>query len=142
MNYYIDLSNRLLQMAKSGESTQSLRHELYYVSENMLVNGLKTDELKVIFWENIYNAYLLIMLKEQVRPQHILRQKRIKIARLYLSLNDIEYGVLRKPQYKIGLFRIYSSLYYSFAKTIALEEAAVSKVARLNKHILQLSEDL
>lgn len=142
MNYYIDLSNRLLETARSGESTQSIRHELYYVTETMLVSRLNTDELKIIFWENIYSAYLLIMLKEQVQPQSILKRKRIKVVRLVLSLNDITYGILRKPQYKIGLFRFYSSFYYSFVKDIAVEKAAVSNVVRLDKDILLLSESL
>jgi hypothetical protein len=82
------------------------------------------------------------MLKEQVHPKKILKRKRIKIARLVLSLNDIEYGILRKPKYKKGYFSIYSSLYYSFVKDFAVEQSAVTKVVRLDKSILQLSESL
>lgn len=140
MNYYLNLSSRLLEIAKSGEDTQALRKELYYVSTNALAYRLNTDELKVIFWQNIYNAYLLIMIQEQVLPKNIFKRKRIKIARLVLSLNDIEYGILKKPKYKIDIFRVYSSLYYSSSRGFAVKQMAVSEEARLDKNILQLSQ--
>jgi hypothetical protein len=108
----------------------------------MLVSRLNTDELKVTFWENIYNAYLLIMLQEQVDIKNILKRKRVRIARLVLSLNDIEYGILRKLQYKKAFLRIYASFYYSFAKDLAVEDARMAKMARLDKKILQSSENL
>jgi hypothetical protein len=80
------------------------------------------------------------MLKEQVEPKNILKRKRVKIARLVLSLNDIEYGILRKPLHKMSLFNIYSSFYYSFVQDIAVQQATLAEEARLDKNILQLFE--
>jgi hypothetical protein len=137
VNYYINLSVSLLEKAKSGEDTILLRKELYYVTIGSLVNNLKTDELKFIFWENIYNAYLLIMLKERVLPKYIFKVKRIKISRYILSLNDIEYGILKKPKFKIGVYPIVPYLYPSHIKQLAVEKTDVTLDERLNKNILQ-----
>ncbi len=130
------MSVSLLEKAKLYEDTTSFRKELYYVTISGLVNKLKTDELKMIFWENIYNAYLLIMLKENVSPKNIFKLKRIKISRFILSLNDIEYGILRKPKFKIGLYQIVPYLYPSHIKQLAVEKTDVTLAERLNKNIL------
>lgn len=137
LNYYINLSARLLEKVKLGEDTSSLRQELYFVTLGGLTNKINTDELKVIFWENIYNAYLLIMLKEQIQPKaNFLKIKRIKISRFVLSLNNVEYGILRKPKFKIDFHRLYSPFYPLYIKKLKVEKTNVSKDARLDKHIL------
>jgi hypothetical protein len=125
-----------LEKVKLDEDTSSLRQELYFVTLGGITNKLNTDELKVIFWENIYNAYLLIMLKEQIPPKNILKIKRIKISRFVLSLNDVEYGILRKPKFKINIPNFYSSLFPLYIKKLAVEKTDSSKDARLDKQIL------
>ncbi len=126
-----------MEKAKLGEDTSSLRQELYFVTIGGLANKINTDELKVIFWEGIYNAYLLIMLKEQIPPKNILKIKRIKISRFVLSLNDVEYGILRKPKFKIDFHRLYSPFYPLYIKKLAVEKTNMSKNTRLDKHILK-----
>jgi hypothetical protein len=125
-----------LEKAKLNEDTASLRKELFYISRQQFLTKVMTDDLKVIFWENIYNAFLLIMLKEQIQPKNILKQKRIKIAYFNLSLNDIEYGILKKPKFKIGLHRINTLFYSSYIKRMAVIETDVSGTARLEKKVL------
>ncbi len=136
MNYYINLSERLLQMAKLDDDSSSLRQELYFITLAGLTSKVNTDELKVIFWENIYNAYLVIMLKEQIPSKNILKIKRIKISRFVLSLNDVEYGILRKPKFKINFPRLYSPFYPLYIKKLAVKKTDASKDARLDKQIL------
>jgi hypothetical protein len=125
-----------LKKAKLDEDSSSLRKELYYIRISGLESKLNTDELKIIFWGNIYNAYLLIMVKEQIPPKDILQLKRIKISQFLLSLNDIEYGILRKPKFKIGSYNIYLPFYPSYIKKLAVEKKDKTIVARLDKNIL------
>jgi hypothetical protein len=53
LNYYIDLSERILTKAKLGEDSTSLRKELYYIRASSLEFKINTDELKKKFWVNI-----------------------------------------------------------------------------------------
>lgn len=136
MNYYINFSERILEQAKTEEGTSALRKELYYITIGGLNNKVNTDELKLIFWENIYNAYLRIMIKEERLPKDIFKLKRIKISQFILSLNDIEYGILRKPIFKLGFYSIQHHFYPLFIKNLAVKKPDVSLLARLDKNIL------
>lgn len=136
MNYYVNLASRLLEKAKAGDDTAELRQELYFVTFGGLTSKVNTDELKVLFWTNIYNAYVLIMIKEQRPLKDILDIKRIKISRFRLSLNDIEYGILRKPKFKIDFTILFSSFYPSYIKKLAVEKTDLSKSTILEKQIL------
>ena len=49
LNYYIDLSERILAKAKLQEDTAELRKELYYIRTNILERKINTDELKKYF---------------------------------------------------------------------------------------------
>lgn len=135
INYYIDLSERILKRAKLDEDSTSLRKELYYVRVSNLEGKINTDELKKTFWINIYNAYLLIMAKEQIQNEKIFKLKRIKFSYYILSLNDIEYGILKLYKYKIGSFKIYNLFYPPFIKNLAVEKRDSSITGLLNKSI-------
>jgi hypothetical protein len=79
-NYQIILSENILSKAQIGEDTTSLRRELYYIRPSSLEIKLNTDELKKVFWVNIYKAYILIMADEVNQNKGMLKRKRIKIA--------------------------------------------------------------
>lgn len=136
LNYYIYLSERILELAKLEEDTTPLRKELYYVRVNSLEIKVNTDELKKIFWINIYNAYFLIMTQEQLQNKNLFKLKRIKFSCYLLSLNDIEYGILKLPKYKIGSYTLLDPFYPRFIKKLAVEKSESTISSYLNKSIL------
>lgn len=141
LNYYIDLSERILAKAKLQEDTAALRKELYYIRTNILESKINTDDQKKIFWINIYNSYVLIMANEKLQIKKPYKLKRIKFSNFLLSLNDIEYGILRIQQYNIGFYKIYNSFYPAYIKKLALEIKDSTIILHLNKNILIKSTD-
>lgn len=136
LNYYIDLSERILLKAKLEEDSASLRKELYSTRVSGLECKINTDELKKKFWVNIYNAYFLIMVNEQIQNKNFFIIKRIKFSHFLLSLNDIEYGILRIEKYKIGFYKIYDPFYPTYIKTLSIEKIDDSIKKRLDKSVL------
>ncbi|SDW13076.1 DUF547 domain-containing protein [Flavobacterium degerlachei] len=104
VNFPIQLSESILLYAQLGQDSSSLRRELYFIKEHKLELYLNTDQLKCIFWVNIYNAYSIIIASEASRSEEAYKTKRIKVAHNSFSLNDIEYKILRinsrNPVYK------------------------------------------
>lgn len=135
-NYYIDLSERILIKAKVGEDSTSLRKELYYIRTINIESKINTDELKKIFWANIYNAYFLIMVNEKIDNKKIFKLKRIKFSNCLLSLDDIEYGILKIDKQKISFYKIYNLFYPSFIKKLAVEKSDNTIIGLLNKSII------
>lgn len=133
LNYYIDFSERLLENAKSGKDTSYMRREFYGLSLNSLDSKLDTDELKISFWVNIYNAYRLILAQEQIPFKKLFKFKRIKFSKEILSLNDIEYGILKTTKYKLGNFKFENPFYPDFIKKLALEKKDETITAQLIK---------
>jgi hypothetical protein len=141
-NYYIALSERIINKVKLNEDSTSLRRELYQIRISGLQAKLNTDELKTIFWENIYNAYLMIMINEQVEKKKIFKIKRIKLSSYLLSLNDIEYGILRTRNFNLGFYKIFNPFYPSFIKKLALKKLDDTIIPHLNKSILNSSSQV
>jgi hypothetical protein len=142
VNYYIDLSERILTKAKLQEDNASLRKELYYIRTNGLKSKINTDELKKIFWINIYNSYVLIMADENLPSKNPFKLKRIKFSNFRLSLNDIEYGILGIQKYNLGFCKIYNPFYPYLIKKLAIEKKDNTIFTRLNKNILSKTTDL
>ncbi len=136
-NYYINLSERILAQAKLGEDSTSLRKELYYMRMNGIESKLDTDELKTHFWVNIYDAYLLIMISENVDPKKVFKLKRIKFSHCLLSLNDIEYGILRKKKFNLLFKNFYNPFYPAFINRLAVENVDNVRHINLDKSILE-----
>lgn len=142
LNYYIDLSERILAKAKMQEDTAELRKELYYIRTNILERKINTDELKKIFWINIYNSYVIIMAKEKLQIKKPNKLKRIKFSNFLISLNDIKYGILRIQKYNIGSYKIYNPFYPSYIKKLDVEKTDSTIILYLNNNILINSTDV
>lgn len=138
-NYYLDLSKRILSKAQLGEDSLALRKELFYVRVSNLESKINTDDLKNIFWENIYNAYLLIMISEKVEAHKIFKTKRVKLSSFVLSLNDIEHGILGASKINLGFYQFSNPFYPSYIKDLAVEKFDPSNAPKLNKSILSIA---
>jgi hypothetical protein len=72
-----------------------------------LVDDLKTDQQKISFWVNIYNAFIQISLTENPKEYEnrgaFFGKKRVKSGGEILSFDDIEHGIIRKSRIKISL---------------------------------------
>ena len=103
----IELSVDLLQMVKQNKNTELGQIALSSLKEDDLHQQLSTPIQKQVFWINIYNAYIQILLKEE--PQlyedrsSFFSKERIKIAGQLLSFDDIEHGILRASTWKLSL---------------------------------------
>lgn len=135
-NYYIALSEDILSLARQGKDTNQLRRRLFYILETKLEKNLYNDALKKAFWINIYHSYYLIISKETQTTDLIFDIKRIKIARSFFSLNDIEHGILRKFKFKMGFGYISNPFYSDTIKKFAVNAVDYRILFALKSHSL------
>jgi hypothetical protein len=132
-NYLISLSEKIVLYAEIDQDTSMLRRELHYIKLKRLLTLLDSDELKIRFWANIYNAFYLIMLDESSIAEVPLKYKRIKIAGNVISLHDIEYKILKLNNNKI-VQRLSIDLFSSsFLKEVAVENVQFSVQLKLKR---------
>ena len=90
-----------------GADTRPQLDSLAIVSPQVLVDELQTEDEKLAFWLNVYNAYIQIKLKENsgqyVKRSQFFSTKSIVIAGQKLSLDAIEHGILRHSKTKLSL---------------------------------------
>jgi hypothetical protein len=135
-NYPIQLSENILLKAKLGQDSSILRRELYYVKVKKLESYLNNDELKSAFWCNIYNAYVLIIAKENVGKSEVFQYKRIKIAHNTFSLDDIEFKVLGMGSRNLFYKFVCKLFCPSYIRKLALDSVDYSLQIKLNKRSL------
>ena len=136
-NYYIQLSESILNKEKLGENTWSLRRELNNVSFGIFQSKINTDELKNIFWSNIYNEFFLrVEGRKQVETATIFKVKMVKFSGYVLSLNDIEFGILGTKKINLGFYELSNPFYPSYIRKLAVEKFDKNKVNHLIKSTL------
>lgn len=100
------LSEQFLQNIINESSTNEIRAQLYGITLEELENGLKTDNEKLAFWTNIYNAYIQVILTENPDlyqdRQAFFKKEQIPIAGRLVSFAKIEHGIIRKSQWELG----------------------------------------
>ena len=97
-----ELSTRLLIAEHEGEDSSSVIKQLSSISMDQLFSDLTNEDSRRAFWVNCYNAFTQILIKEK-SPNLLsgksraafFSSKNIVIADQFLSLNDIEHGMLR-----------------------------------------------
>jgi len=120
-SFPIRLSENILLQAKLGHDSSSLRRELFFMKSRKLEACLNNDKLKSVFWCNIYNAYVLIIAKENLKVDSVFKYKRIKIARTAFSLDDIEFKILKKNNATL-LYKVLNGLFCpSYISKLAVE---------------------
>ena len=102
-----ELSELFLQRIKNNEDTQDLQDVLSNTSIEELDNALDTNDKRLAFWINIYNAYIQVIL--QKNPElyddrgSFFKKEQITIAGETVSFAKIEHGIVRKSQWEYGL---------------------------------------
>ncbi|MEM6767556.1 MAG: DUF547 domain-containing protein [Bacteroidota bacterium] len=101
------LSAKLLSTVTAAKSPQNLQTQLRELSPNELAVALNTDDKRKAFWINVYNSYIISILKEQPAlfedRSAFFTKKRMTIAQTDLSFDDIEHGFLRRSKIKLSL---------------------------------------
>jgi hypothetical protein len=104
---YQKVSKELLSNIIAKKSFQNEIDILSKSTLDELQNQLKTDQQKIAFWVNIYNAFIQISLTENPDLYNdkgaFFSEKRVKIVGETLSFDDIEHGIIRKSRMKISL---------------------------------------
>lgn len=123
---YNDLSENLLENLKANKSVFEIQNKLENVTENELEEALKFDEQRKAFWINVYNGYIIAILKINKKAfedrGNFFSKKQIKIAGKLLSFDDIENGMIRKSQFKFGLGYIRKVFPPAFERKLRVKE--------------------
>jgi len=102
-----DLAVRLLRAVETDEETAELEREIAALDRDRLVEALSDDGIKKAFWIDVYNAFAQLPLVANPalfeNRSTFFGAKRIPVAGRYLSLDDVEHGLLRRSQLSWGL---------------------------------------
>ncbi|SIS08824.1 DUF547 domain-containing protein [Natronorubrum thiooxidans] len=106
----LSLSADLLYTVKTEGDTDWLQDQLATLERSRLERALASREGKLAFWLNCYNAYAQLLSEAEpalpeggVRARWKLRTRdRIPVSGVWISLNDIEHGMLRCSKHPWG----------------------------------------
>jgi hypothetical protein len=106
-HYYVEVSKTFLTQLKTGEDASQIVRLYEKFDFNSLASQVDTREEKLAFWVNTYNAYVQYLLT--IDPAlfedrgAFFSQKRVVIAGINMSFDDIEHGIIRDSRVKLGL---------------------------------------
>lgn len=123
---YIELSGQLLQSIIDNEPTAEIEKKLQSVSTKILSGQLQTDVDKKVFWINVYNAYIQLLLIENPNLYEdrgdFFKKERITIAGEQLSFDEIEHGIIRSSKIKLSLGLLRNPFVGKFERTFRTKE--------------------
>lgn len=107
----LTLSADLLYEVKTGGETAELRERLASFDRTRLRRALSSEPRRLSFWLNCYNAFAQVLLEEdpslldgsRLDRWKFFARDRIPVAGVYLSLNDVQHGMLRGSKHPWGL---------------------------------------
>ena len=106
---FVVVSQNLLETTREKQPTKDIQDQLAKVSLRELSKDLDTDERRLAFWINVYNAYIQILLTDDATlfddRSAFFTEKRMTIAGQKVSFDNIEHGIIRASQskYTLGL---------------------------------------
>lgn len=127
----LSLSADLLYTVKTEGDADQLREQLAALERTQLERALSGREGKLAFWLNCYNAYAQLLIEDEepdlFEGGHLDRWKffardQIPVSGVWLSLNDIEHGLLRSSKQSWGFGYVPRLLPSSFERQFRLEE--------------------
>lgn len=106
-NQWTEWSQSLIELQKEGKDISGQLTFIQQFSASEIATDLTTDAQKKAFWINTYNALVQYQLgkhPELFENRSSFYSKTFLILKdVNLSLDDIEHGILRKSQLKLGL---------------------------------------
>jgi len=108
-NNYLKISQNLLENIKDDKPVDDEVKTLKNSTLEDLTAQLKTDDQKLAFWINVYNAFIQLSLKENPEQysddnrSDFFSKDRVNIAGEKISFDDIEHGIIRSSMSKISM---------------------------------------
>ncbi|MDZ4809022.1 MAG: DUF547 domain-containing protein [Bacteroidota bacterium] len=106
--YHVDplkISQNLLYAVKETDNFNAWTDTLEHISMKSLKKHLNTDNSKKVFWINVYNAYMQILLSKDTstyqNKEAFFKAKKILISGELFSLDNIEHDFLSKKNINI-----------------------------------------
>lgn len=103
----IQVSQDFLQALKDKEPTETCKRILREVSLKELAEQINTDEKRKAFWINVYNAFIMDLLKDNPELYEdrgaFFKAEQINIAGTMTSFDIIEHGIIRRSANKLSL---------------------------------------
>ena len=122
---YIAKSQNLIESVKSGKDYHNTQVEIASGKPEDLISELNEDAKKLVFWINVYNAFIQIILIEKPEIYHHRKQffggKHSKVAGTIISLDNIEHGFLRRSKWKYSFGYISNPFITSFEKAFRVD---------------------
>ncbi|MGB3546449.1 MAG: DUF547 domain-containing protein [Saprospiraceae bacterium] len=101
------LSGYLIDDLKSGTGTQPIFDRLRNLDPEQLARTLDTDEKRLAFWINVYNGTVQQRLTDDKTlwddRKKFFSMPIVTVAGKELSLEDIEHGIIRGSETKLGM---------------------------------------
>jgi hypothetical protein len=100
-------AQQLLFKLKTGENCEAELMRLANINSDSLATHLNTENLRKAFWINVYNAFIILKIRENPilfknKRGQFFKKRRIKITNQFLSFDDIEHGILRRSKNKLS----------------------------------------
>lgn len=116
----VNLSEEFLLAVRNGDTTGEFERRLADFDSRTLAARLDTDDARLAFWVNVYNAATQGALVEDPEQYDDRRtffsSPVVTVAGERLSLDDIEHGILRRSYPKFGLGYVPNPLCRGFEK--------------------------
>lgn len=123
---YLQISINLLTSTKYRHNTAEQLAILETASREDLANGLASDPQRMVFWINLYNSFILILLRETPElydnRKAFFTEPRFTVAGIKMSFDDIEHGILRRSKIKYSLGYINKPLVSECEKMMRVKE--------------------
>ncbi len=104
---YVDLSTEMIEAHAKKENTERFINIFKDCKIDQLSAQISTDQLRLAFWINIYNGYILHILRKDPKlyddRSAFFAAKQINIGGHMFSFADIEHGILRRSQHPLML---------------------------------------
>ncbi len=125
----LSISADLLYAVKTDGSADELREYLATLERDRLERALRSHRHRLSFWLNCYNAYAQLSLEDDpsaldrsaLSRWRFLRRERVPVAGVWLSLADIEHGMLRSSSHPWGLGYLPRPFPSAFERSFRLE---------------------